>query len=209
MRRTVLERGMLPIIIVSLLAITGCARTRKPEYVPLDKTTLHGFGRIYFVPFGDFPAGTTQNLVDYYQTKYGLIIDTLPAVQFEPSAINPERNQVIAEAAVNLMKRANPNLAETPDAILIGLTNKDMYIAQYDWQFTFSWREEGQYAVVSNERMNLGSPSAEKQESRLRKMVTKNIGMLYYHLPQSNNPQSVLYQNVGGISELDYMGEEF
>jgi hypothetical protein len=43
----------------------------------------------------------------------------------------------------------------------------------------------------------------------LRKMVTKNIGVLYYHLPQSNNPQSVLYQNVGGISELDYMGEEF
>jgi len=37
----------------------------------------------------------------------------------------------------------------------------------------------------------------------------KNIGVLYFHLPQSNDPRSVLYKSVGGISELDLMGEEF
>jgi hypothetical protein len=69
----------------------------------------------------------------------------------------------------------------------------------------------GKYAVVSNARMNLGGPmiSEERVKSRLRKMVTKNIGILYYRLPQSNDLRSVLYKNVGGISELDYMGEEF
>jgi len=86
-----------------------------------------------------------------------------------------------------------------------------MYIAQYDWQFTFSWRQERKYAVVSDARMRLGAKvvPAEKVASRLRKMVTKNIGVLYFHLPQSNDPRSVLYKSVGGISELDYMGEEF
>jgi hypothetical protein len=59
--------------------------------------------------------------------------------------------------------------------------------------------------------MNLGGPmiSEEKAKARLRKMVTKNIGILYYRLPQSNDPRSVLYKNVGGVSELDNMGEEF
>ena len=40
-------------------------------------------------------------------------------------------------------------------------------------------------------------------------MVTKSIGILYYGLRPSDDPRSVLYKSVGGISELDYMGEEF
>ncbi len=53
-------------------------------------------------------------------------------------------------------------------------------------------------------------PVSEDQiRTRMRKVVTKCVGVLYYHLAQSDDPQSVLYRNVGGIRELDYMGEEF
>ncbi len=40
-------------------------------------------------------------------------------------------------------------------------------------------------------------------------MLTKNIGVHYYHLAQRDDPRSVLYRHVGGVRELDYMGEEF
>jgi hypothetical protein len=40
-------------------------------------------------------------------------------------------------------------------------------------------------------------------------MVTKNIGLLYFGLPVSGDPHSVLYGNVGGIDDLDRMGEDF
>ena len=46
-------------------------------------------------------------------------------------------------------------------------------------------------------------------ETRLRKMVTKAIAILYYGKPQSNNPRSVLYNQIGGIEELDQVGEDF
>lgn len=192
-----------------LLFVAGCAE--RGEYVPIDKQKLKGSGTIYLVPLGDFPPDVVESLTDHYRDKYGLDIKTAPAVALAAEAINPQRRQLIAEAAVELMKQAHPELANDPKAILIGLTNVDMYIARYDWRFTFSWRGEGRYAVVSNARMGLGSTvlPAEKVESRLRKMVTKNIGVLYYRLPQSDDPRSVLYKNVGGISELDYMGEEF
>lgn len=88
-----------------------------------------------------------------------------------------------------------------------------MYIARYDWRFSFSYREQRKYAVVSSGRMNLRlgkQPVSEEQiRTRFRKMVTKNVGVLYYHLAQSDDPRSVLYRNVEGIRELDYMGEEF
>ena len=46
-------------------------------------------------------------------------------------------------------------------------------------------------------------------DTRLRKMVTKDIGILYYGLPQSANPSSVLYRDIAGIQELDNVGEDF
>ena len=190
------------------LSFSCINRTR---YVPLDTQNLEGSGIVYFVPLGDFPSFEVEKLVSYYQSKYGLLPETLPHLALDSSAVNPDRQQLIAEAVIALMKRGNPKLVSDPESILIGLTTQDMYIGQYDWQFTFSWRQEGRYAVVSNARMNLGASAvtAEKLNSRLRKMVTKNIGILHYGLNPSDDPRSVLYKNVGGISELDYMGEEF
>jgi len=46
-------------------------------------------------------------------------------------------------------------------------------------------------------------------ESRLRKMVLKNIGVLYYLMPTNHDPQSVLYDDVGAVEDLDNMGEDF
>ena len=196
------------VVILSLLT-TSCLR--RSEYVPINKQSLKGSGKLYLVPLGEFPKSSAEQLASYYKTKYGISADILPTVQIPPSAMNAERQQLIAEEAVDLMKRVNSEITSNPNAILIGLTTEDMYISKYDWQFSFSWREQGKYAVVSTGRMNLGrSPVTEEQiRTRLRKMVTKNVGILYFHLPQNDDPRSVLYRNIGGIRELDYMGEEF
>jgi len=198
-------------LIAALILGTACLRKR--NYVPISKQSLKGSGKVYLVPLGDFSDATVKHLASYYQTKYGLTVETLSHVHLPPAAMNPERQQLIAEAAVEIMKQANPDLSNNPQAILIGLTTEDMYIDQYDWRFSFSWREQGKYAVVSSGRMNLPlgrQPVFEDQiRTRLRKVVTKNVGVLYYHLAQSDNPRSVLYRDIGGIRELDYMGEEF
>ena len=56
----------------------------------------------------------------------------------------------------------------------------------------------------------IGEPSdLNLSGTRLRKMVTKDIGILYYGLPQSQNPSSVLYNGIMGIEELDQVGEDF
>jgi hypothetical protein len=45
--------------------------------------------------------------------------------------------------------------------------------------------------------------------SRLRKIVTKDIGILYYGMAQNQDPHSVLYSEIVGIEELDEAGEDF
>jgi predicted Zn-dependent protease len=195
------------VIFFIILVFYGCVG--RGQYVPVDKQSLKGWGKLYFIPLGDFPSSTTEDLIVHYQSKYGLSIEARPNLPLKFSVVNTARQQLIAEELIALIKSAYPDLVSNTEAIIIGLTTEDMYIAQYNWQFSFGWRQEGKYAVVSNARMSLGDPSEEQQKARLRKMVSKNIGILYYRLPQSNDPRSVLYKDIGGISELDYMGEEF
>jgi hypothetical protein len=38
--------------------------------------------------------------------------------------------------------------------------------------------------------------------------VTKDIGVLYYHLPLSSHCQSPVFGRIGGPQELDFMGED-
>ena len=165
------------------------------------------------MPLGDFPSDVAGDLASFYRKKYRLEVETLPSAPLSQAAMNPERGQLIAEQAVEIMKQANPDLNNDPRAILIGLTKEDMYIAKYDWRFSFSFRAQGKYAVVSTGRMHLPNGGREVTTelvlTRMRKMVTKNVGILYYHLAQSDDPRSVLYSDVGRIQELDYMGEEF
>jgi hypothetical protein len=57
--------------------------------------------------------------------------------------------------------------------------------------------------------MGLRRATETTQLARLRKMIGKNIGVLFYRLPLSNNPRSMLYASVGGPQELDTMLEEY
>ena len=131
----------------------------------------------------------------------------------EPATFDARRHQLIAEDLVELIKRRYPKLAQDPNATVIGLTEKDMYIREKTWQFAFSYRVDGRFAVVSSARMNpanFGEPAnAELLHSRVRKMIMKNIGLLYYQLAQSDNPKSVLYSNILGLEELDNVSEDF
>jgi predicted Zn-dependent protease len=123
------------------------------------------------------------------------------------------RQQLVAEELIALVKRHHPRLAADREAILIALTPYDMYIREYTWQFAFAWRQEWRFAVVSSARMdpvNFGEPAdAELLHGRLRKIVSKNIGMMHYRLPQSTDRNSVLYGPILSLDDLDSIGEDF
>ena len=198
-------------LIAALLLSAAC--TRKQDYIPMNKEMLKSSAKLYLVPLGDFPRDVANQLSSFYRSKYSIDVETLPSVPLSQAARNPNRRQLIDEGAIEILKETNPHLNNSSDAIVIGLTNEDMYVAELDWKFSFSWRQKGKYAVVSSGRMHLPNGSrqvtAELILSRLRKMVTKNVGVLYFKLGPSDNPRSVLYRNIGGLSELDNMGEDF
>jgi len=186
---------------------------KRPRPAARPPLSLQGVGRVYFVPLGGLPLESLDYLMTYYKGKYGLTIETLGQVELEPTVVNYDRRQLIAEEVIALMQRKHPQLTADPDAILIGITDYDMYIRQYRWRFAFAWRQDGRFAVVSSARMDPGNfeepPDPDLLYTRLRKVVTKTIGIMHYRLPQSTDLDSVMYGPILGLDDLDSVGEDF
>lgn len=168
--------------------------------------------KICFVPLDDFPAGELEALQRYYKRKYDVEISISKAVLVEPDLRDSSRQQVRAEDLAASLRRALPEY--DANTILIGFTSEDIYPVSQNWRFAFGWRSSATVsAVVSTARLSLpfmGLPAtAEISSRRLRKVVTKDIGIFYFGLPQSSSPRSVLYNQIMGIEELDDVGEDF
>jgi hypothetical protein len=167
---------------------------------------------LYFAPFDDFPVANITMLVEYYRTKYGVEAKVLRPAFLDPNAWDNERGQVVGESVIASLKAVHGRVVSDPGAVIIGLVTPDLYIrARTDWAWAFGLRAEGRFAVVSTARMSWpgGSVGEEGVPARLRKMVGKDVGLMYFGLSASDDPHSVMYRDIGGVEDLDRMGEDF
>ncbi|MBZ5546939.1 MAG: hypothetical protein LAO22_03110 [Acidobacteriia bacterium] len=180
---------------------------------PAPINELNGRGTVYLVPLGKPQSILSTALLSYYRKKYGLELRVLAPVPLPAWTKDEIRHQLIAEELVEAIKRTYPQFAIDPDAILVGVTDEDMYISEMNWSYAFSWRQEERFAIVSTARLD---PVFDKEpanprivEERGRKMLTKDIGLLYYRLQPSYDYSSVLYGSIDDVEDLDDMGEDF
>ena len=180
---------------------------------------------LYLVAVGDVPPALMSSLVAGAEQTLGIQVAVLRSLSVDRTLYDPARSQLIADELIAAVRSQYPTLARNPRARVIAITAQDMYIKarRETWRYAFSRRSnENSVAVVSYARMDpaypayptypayLGNtPEEELLRSRLRKMVIKNIGIMYYGLPVSRDPRSVLYGNVLGPDDLDYMSEFF
>lgn len=124
-------------------------------------------------------------------------------------SVEEDHDQMGGVVLIEYMKAAFPEEAADPDVVLIGITPLDLYYEETDWRWAFGVR--GLYddpkAVISTFRMNPeaygGDYDEELLHSRARKMTTKYVGLLYYGLSESSDPDSALYDHLYSLRELD------
>jgi predicted Zn-dependent protease len=203
--------GSAPAAGLLVAAVLLCAAAAVPLPARQASTrTLH------FVGIGSVKPGLIEHLVSYFDRAFDLKIEVLPALSLDGQAVDEPRGQAIAEELITTIRRRYTHLVRNPNARVIGITPRDMFILamQKRWRFAFSLRgDDRRFAVISYARMDPVAygqpPNEELLRSRLRKMVMKDIGVMYYGLPLSNDPRSVMYSNILGIDDLDRMTEQF
>ena len=172
---------------------------------------VHPPGRtVYFAPLGGLSAAELQDLADFYAVRYDLNVGILPPAPVPASLWGPGSDQVAAEDLIGLLPSIYPEAAD-PNSVVIGVLPADIYVRGIpEWRWAFGNRAEGHLAVVSTARMHATGPfGASLAASRLRKMVTRDIGVLYFGLALSDDAHSVLYSEILSVADLDRLGEDF
>jgi hypothetical protein len=96
---------------------------------------LQGHGTLYFVPMGR-QVIPVQSQADYYEQKFQIKITVLAPVEVESSSCVPARHQCSVEAMILQARHAYPQIARAPDAVMIILTDEDIYPRSFGWKFT-------------------------------------------------------------------------
>lgn len=170
-------------------------------------TDLRGHGKLYFLPVGRHSI-PVRELADYYRKKFNIEITLLAEAPLRSTTCIPQRKQCDAEEMIQDMRRAYPQIADDPESVMIALTDEDLFAHSFP-KFTYSYRDSYRFGVVSTVRMNpafWGEPANESiRLARTRQMLTKYVALLYFRLPTSYDPTSVLYQPLdpdGGPDDL-------
>lgn len=187
------------------------SNTARPRQ-PIDVSGMRPPGRVYLVPIDDFPVDRARAIAEHFRAKFGVSIEVAPAIAWPENAYVPERRQMNSDVMLSRLEETYAT-ADRP-VIAIALTTRDMFNPGVSWGYVFSYRRNNRLAVVSPARMDRGCMGLFPVDdarimARLRKMVGKNIGIMYYGLDTILDPASMLYANIGGPQELDAMSELF
>ena len=159
------------------------------------------------------PIGLQESLgwaPSYYKSKLGIDVRVLPAAALDNNLVNSARHQLDSEKCIyEFLIPKFPDLARDPSAIIIAVTSTDIYIPSLGWSYAENLRREGRFAVISSARLHplpiLDNLNPEWLTSRLQKLLTKNIAMLYFGLPMSEDYTSLLSGGVLSGREIDRM----
>jgi predicted Zn-dependent protease len=169
--------------------------------------------RLCLAPLGNVSAEFVRHLVHHYQETYGLAVTVMTPSAIPAEAADPLRQQVDASALIRYLGELFPAEYADPSAVLIGITPLDLYNSDSHFRYVFGVKRTAidPKAVVSLFRMDPStygdSPDDELLFSRARKLVTKYIGLLYYDLPPSDDPDSPMFDSILGPDDLDRMHE--
>jgi YD repeat-containing protein len=165
-------------------------------------------GALYFVPMGR-QAISAESLADYYDKKFEIKVSVLREVPLDPGACLPARKQCVAEEMILAVKRAYPKIAADPDAAIIILTDEDLYSHSLGWNWTYSFYCNYRFGVISTRRLDPtfwhDPPNEAWRLASTHQYLTSYIAYLYFHVPRSYDPTSIMYQPLtpsGGPDDL-------
>jgi YD repeat-containing protein len=163
---------------------------------------------VYLVPIGLEDGESLDWAPAYYKARLGIDVAVLPPVPLGPTLIDPERNQLNTDKCFDLMRQQHPEIARDPFSLLMAVTSTDLYIPALGWSYAENARQDDRYAIISSARLHpplLGLWNPEWLNSRVQKLLTKNIGILYFDLPMSADYTSLLSSGILSGRQIDEM----
>jgi YD repeat-containing protein len=192
------------------LHVAGTTRSTdlapKPQFLAVPAVPTK---KIYLVPIGLDSAESLDWAPEYYKAKLGIEVEILPAIAMPNDLEDHKRHQIDSEHLLFYISSKYSELLKYPSHALVAVTSRDIFIRNFGRSFAENYRQGPHLAVVSCARLHLPALlerwNPEWFHSRLQKMLTKNIAILYFDLPMSSDYTSLLSGGVLSGYEVDLM----
>jgi len=210
------DYGRTAAVPCSASAITECL----PAQTELESASTEYCGtegkRVCLVPQGQVDPDLMTHLAEYYRERYGITVLIAPPREIRDDVVDDARGQVSTDDLLDDLLLSSGGSLAGPDASFIGVTPVDVYMEEERFDWVFGARKTAttgvQYGVISTFRMNpefWGEPADDElYRSRVRKMVSRYVGLLYFGLANSEDPRSPLYNRISGLPALDGVSED-
>jgi predicted Zn-dependent protease len=197
------------------MTLASLAAADAPPTAPAPVMPAHPGGRLYFLLIGDVPHVNVEKLAAHFRVKYNAPARALRklALTDEMRGHNSPNGRPVAEKVIEALAREHPHVLETKNDWVVGVI-EDMSVGSDRKPHPISYDLWGHFALVSANSLRPEthcdySADPELFQTRLRKAVAKTLGPVYFRLPKSEDPRSLLYHNLGCVHELDYQSEDF
>jgi hypothetical protein len=211
----------LPAVAFAVLllgAIVASIPTESGERQPTERDTSSAtrFARplltertgVWLVPLGVVESVDIHRLAAELSFRYRVPIAILPEVGLPAWTLDANERSLVAEQLILLLRQA---YRAEGGAAIIGITDYDMYETRKDHTHVFSWRAPPHYGVVSTSSLAaslLDRLRGHFRHERTRKLLARNIGFLYYHRLEVDDPHSLLRSPMSGVGDIDKLREK-
>jgi predicted Zn-dependent protease len=169
---------------------------------------------VYFAPVGTVSEEQLAFAQHYVKEKFGL--DSLVLASITPDRyhlFDGPRNQLIAERALDKLRKDRGPALEGKKSIVIGIANIDMFLESKDWPYALTAREDTRMGLISIARVDPANEGERRKEAlfhaRFQKLLARNVSVLYYGRSENDNAKSALYAELKSIEELDAVERDF
>jgi hypothetical protein len=162
---------------------------------------------VWLVPLGEARSVGVARLADELAVRYHIPVGTLPDIALPRWTLDENQRSLVAEQLVVLLRQA---YRAQGGAVIIGITDYEMYARTEKLRHTFSWRAPPHYGVVSTSSLAanvLDRLWGHSRHERTRKLVARNIGFLYYRRHEVDDPHSLLRPPMRGVDDIDKLKE--
>jgi YD repeat-containing protein len=164
---------------------------------------------IYLIPIDLNPDESLDWAPEYYKAMFGADVRLLPSIKMGSTEWDETKQQAIAEKCLDLVDEKYRDLTDDLSAAAIGVTSRDMYVRDFNWQHATEFRYGNHSGMVSSAGLKptelLERSNTELRNSRLQKLITQNIAALGFDLPPSKDSTSSLYyKGFRSPSDLDF-----
>jgi len=163
---------------------------------------------VYLVPLGRLRREDLHALAEEVGFRYHVPAFVLPPVALPVWTLDAQSGELNGDELIRLLQLTYGTRGQ---AAVIGLTDYEMFSPSLSIHGLFSLRNPAPYGVVSSS--TLGASLFDRlrgygRHERVRKLIGRNIGFLYFRLPESADHRSLLRSSMSSNHDIDVLREE-